>query len=354
MRDLKYIFKKIIIFTSVAILVYLFKLTFTHAQVIECGGTIKLNNQTLSNTSTTTVSANNNLTLSFTNLWVRDSQPTVEQNHYYTDIELLDNSGWSDWTTTSGGYLINAYDLGYKATGLFSGQKDGVVRFRIIWTANAYGMVAENVVQFSRNDTGYHYAGSIPYTAGMRIRSITCGYGSDMPVDTDYDREQLKALQSINSNLNNVTNAVNNSTTQITGAIGTAINAYAQNTQRLLDAMKEEFSDNDANEMKSWLGDFDSDTYGLTDIITIPLSTIESIATTTCSQPLHLPIPFLNNKYLDLPCMTPIYQSTFGSVFTIYQTVTTALIGYWVIVRIFALVKGMKDPDDDKIEVVDL
>jgi hypothetical protein len=52
--------------------------------------------------------------------------------------------------------------------------------------------------------------------------------------------------------------------------------------------------------------------------------------------------------------MTAIYNKHFGSIFTLYQTITTGFIAYWVAVRIFALIKGFKDPEDDKIEVMDL
>lgn len=123
-------------------------------------------------------------------------------------------------------------------------------------------------------------------------------------------------------------------------------------SQQQLAEAQAEVSDNDTDAMQEWLEDFTSDTYGLTSIITAPLETISSLTNKTCS-PLNLPIPYVNET-LTLPCMSTIYSNTFGSAFTMYQTITTALIGYWCVVRMFAIVKGMKDPNDDKIEVVDL
>ena len=98
--------------------------------------------------------------------------------------------------------------------------------------------------------------------------------------------------------------------------------------------------------------DFEDNDFGLSDIITLPLNFIESLTSNTC-VPLTLPLPFVNQN-LSLPCMSEIYSQYFGAFFSIYQAVTTGLIGYWVAVRIFGLVKGFKDPEDDKIEVMDL
>lgn len=109
-------------------------------------------------------------------------------------------------------------------------------------------------------------------------------------------------------------------------------------------------STNKANEFFSG---FTTDTFGLTSIITAPLELIGSITSSTCS-PLGLKVPFVENKNLNLPCMSSIYQQHFGSFLTIYQTITFGIIAYWVCVRIFALVKDFKNPDTDKVEVLDL
>lgn len=109
-------------------------------------------------------------------------------------------------------------------------------------------------------------------------------------------------------------------------------------------------STNKANEFFSG---FTTDTFGLTSIITAPLELIASITSSTCS-PLGLKVPFVENKNLNLPCMSSIYQQHFGSFLTIYQTITFGIIAYWVCVRIFALVKDFKNPDTDKVEVLDL
>lgn len=107
------------------------------------------------------------------------------------------------------------------------------------------------------------------------------------------------------------------------------------------------------NNFSNFFNGFSTDTFGLTSIITAPLNLIKSITSKTCT-PLVLQVPFLNNQTINLPCLTPIYQEFFGSFLTVYQTITFGIIAYWVCVRIFALVKDFKNPDSDRIEVLDL
>ena len=98
--------------------------------------------------------------------------------------------------------------------------------------------------------------------------------------------------------------------------------------------------------------DFSSNTFGLTSIITAPLSLIQSLSSTSCT-PLNLPLPFVGGT-LTLPCMYDFYSNTFGILFTLYQTITFGIVAYWVMVRIFNMIKDFKNPDHDEIEVVDL
>lgn len=101
-----------------------------------------------------------------------------------------------------------------------------------------------------------------------------------------------------------------------------------------------------------FFNDFTTDTHGLTAIITSPLSLISSITSSSCS-PLVIPLPYVD-KDLTLPCMGAIYSNYFGSFLSIYQIITFGIVAYWVLVRLFNLVKDFKNPDHDEIEVLDL
>lgn len=129
------------------------------------------------------------------------------------------------------------------------------------------------------------------------------------------------------------------------------------NTQQIIDSqnqIKDSITDSnvDSSGFDSFFSGFTTDTYGLTSIITSPLNLIGSITSSTCT-PLGLPLPYVD-KELKLPCMSEIYEEYFGSFLTIYQTITFGFTAYWVIVRIFNLVKDFKNPEHDEIEVLDL
>lgn len=133
-------------------------------------------------------------------------------------------------------------------------------------------------------------------------------------------------------------------------------NDKLDDTNNKLNDLKDNITNSDSsnakNDANNFFSNFQTDTFGLTSIITAPLNLISSLTSKTCS-PLNLPLPFIN-KNLPLPCLSTIYSEYFGSFLTIYQTITFGIVAYWVCVRIFNLVKDFKNPDHDEIEVMDL
>lgn len=90
----------------------------------------------------------------------------------------------------------------------------------------------------------------------------------------------------------------------------------------------------------------------VTSIISAPLAVIGNLTTATCS-PLNLPLPFVN-KNLQLPCFRPLLVNQFPEFFVLFDLVTTGVISYYVVLGIFKILKNTKDPDNDKIEVMDI
>lgn len=116
--------------------------------------------------------------------------------------------------------------------------------------------------------------------------------------------------------------------------------------------LKDDSTDDAKSEGSSFFEGFESDDFGLSDIVTMPLKFIQGLSSSVCYS-LNLPLPFVNTN-VTLPCMTSIYSKYFGSFLSIYQTITTGIISYWVCVNIFRMVKNFKNPDNDEIEVMDL
>lgn len=135
-----------------------------------------------------------------------------------------------------------------------------------------------------------------------------------------------------------------------------ALNDQLQDTNQSIQELNDTISDDtiDTTSSDSFFSNFNNNTHGLTGIVTLPLTTIQNLNNASCS-PLSLTIPFISsNNSLQLPCLTPIYQSNFGNFFTLYQTIIFGFVSYYVCINIFRMVKDFKDPNKDKIEVMDL
>lgn len=156
---------------------------------------------------------------------------------------------------------------------------------------------------------------------------------------------------------------VNVDTSGTTNAINNQINNDNQNTQSIINSQNNTTNAvNDVNDTlnddnvssstgSSFFNDFQSDSHGLSGIVTAPLRLIQSLSSSTCSS-LVLPLPFVSEN-ATLPCMSIIYNQ-FPTFYSLWQLITTGLIAYWVLIKIFGHVKGMQNPTDDRIEVFNL
>lgn len=145
-----------------------------------------------------------------------------------------------------------------------------------------------------------------------------------------------------------ISGAINNQTEEITKG--------QQETNQQLGDLNNNLTNSDTTDANSsannFFSGFESNDYGLTSIVTAPLNFIKSITSSTCT-PLGFQAPFVNQR-VELPCMKAIYEEHFGSFLTLYQTITFGIVAYWVCINTLATVRGFKDPDSDRIEVLDL
>lgn len=153
----------------------------------------------------------------------------------------------------------------------------------------------------------------------------------------------------INTQINNSIGTLNEST----NLVNESVNKTNDSVNRVNETLRSDDTTGAESEAQGFFDDFETeDQGGLSSIITAPLSLIENLDSNTC-QPLTLNIPFINQSF-QLPCLTPIYEENFGTFLTIYQSVITGFVAYWVCIRIYSMIKAFKDPEDDKIEVIDL
>lgn len=154
-------------------------------------------------------------------------------------------------------------------------------------------------------------------------------------------------------NVPDTTTNDNRNTQAIVGSVEdveTAVNGVKDSVDDLNDTLN---NDNvNSNTGKNFFDNFSANNHGLSGIITAPLRLINSLSSSTCS-PLQIPLPFVDND-VNLPCMSSIYSTYFPTFLTLYRLITNGLIGYWVLIKIFGHIKGLQNPEDDRIEVFDL
>lgn len=153
--------------------------------------------------------------------------------------------------------------------------------------------------------------------------------------------------------------AVQESTTNAMFELNQSMKEQTEETKKNTEETKkqtETIKDSDTSEAgdsaNSFFGDFKSDDYGLSDIVTMPLSFINGLSSGECNS-LILPMPFVEQN-VELPCMTSIYNKYFKSFLQLYQIITTGFIAYWICINIFRMVQNFKNPDNDEVEVLDL
>lgn len=246
------------------------------------------------------------------------------------------SSGWSD-----NDYVKDVMFTGYNGIkcNVYGGGKGYLVQATykvLIWKMGPADFRINNVITTN-------------VTAPNSISYIGIEYGKQpFPRYNEYDTlisQNTQIIQLLSRQNNNDVVAKINETNQKL----TETNQKLEETNKTL---KDDDTSESTSEATEFFEGFDTDTHGLTSIITAPLELIGNIAGSTCS-PLPLTLPFVNKSF-SLPCMDSIYKKHFGSFLTIYQTITFGIVAYWVCVRIFALVKDFKNPEHDEIEVMDL
>lgn len=157
----------------------------------------------------------------------------------------------------------------------------------------------------------------------------------------------------IGSLFSNTTTAINNQSAQQHSDSQAEQNAINDNTQAVND-LNNTISDSNVsgNGADDFFNNFQDNDHGLSSVITAPLNFIRSLASSSCSS-ISLTIPYVDTQF-NLPCMSTIYRQNFGSLFTLYQTITFGIVAYYVCIKIYGIVKGFKNPDNDRIEVLEL
>lgn len=285
-----------------------------------------------------------------------ESNSTSSANFFYVDL-CTNGAEPTLWITSNSLGTMAPSTKWYKVNQSCNvyGESGNVYR-QIIFITSSYQGSACSVdsltLKCSLNESQASLFSNTYYNVYMRI--LHMGITEDIPL-TDLILDEQTTQTSI---LNDILSSIK-SDSSINQQIKENIEKQLEEQKKQLEEQKktnETLKDDNIDKAQDSAGgffnDFTTDTHGLTAVITAPLSLIESITSSVCS-PLVIPLPYVD-KDLTLPCMSNIYSNYFGSFLSIYQIITFGIVAYWVLVRIFNLVKDFKNPDHDEIEVLDL
>lgn len=121
--------------------------------------------------------------------------------------------------------------------------------------------------------------------------------------------------------------------------------------QENTDTMKDTDTSKSESQANDFFKNFQSSDHGLSGIITAPLTAIKKL-TQSCVS-LSLPLPN-NVGNIELPCMQTLYSQYVPTILSLWHVVVYGLVAYWIYKDIFRIVNNIKNPNDDKVEVLDL
>lgn len=151
-----------------------------------------------------------------------------------------------------------------------------------------------------------------------------------------------------NQNTQNIINNQNNNTQSIVDS-QQDINNSIKDTN---DTIKDDNVDSSTSQGSSFFNDFDSGNFGsLTDIVSLPLDYISHL-NDSCTS---FVIPAGNLGNITIPCLSSIWSKTaFANVINTASVLINGFICYKLLLNLFYFFKDLKDPDNDKVEVMDL
>lgn len=270
----------------------------------------------------------------------------------------------------------NAYSIQfYMCTNFgFTGDREKMKFVLNGSSSNAYDSL-DSTSRYSYQNTNISYLSDMPSSNTPTGSYTDCILASSIVVPTDdlqwfnwelynkginFDNARFYifglSINDLGISSNEIENIVNNSgfaTASSVEEVKTATDEIKQEAKKTNDTLNDDDTTGASNNANSFFNDFEENNHGLSGVISAPLNYIKSLLTSTCT-PIELPVPFIENQKVILPCMISIYEDTFGTFFTIYQTIVTGLVTYWVCIKIYFMVKGFQNPESDKVEVVDL
>lgn len=178
---------------------------------------------------------------------------------------------------------------------------------------------------------------------------------SDVNVNVDNSSSNSNRDQNfgnlITDNRNNTNSIIKNNDDNTNKIVG-SVDKNTEENKKTNDILNNTDTTDAHNKGSNFFKNYNENSHGLSGIITAPLKFLQSLTGAKCT-PLKFQLPFVHDE-VQLQCMKSIYKTHFGVFYTLWQTITTGLIAYTVCLNFYKKIRDLQNPNNDKIEVLNL
>lgn len=295
------------------------------------------------------------------------STPGLSQQVSNTSTSIQYDIGRGNWANWGSGYFYYSFSLVKK-----SDVATDYVVFPSFATAYSGGheFICEigsvSVNNSTRN--GQTYSAKCPMTSygdgvvRLRVRLFDYGVHPNNPIYEIHINGLITFEKASSSQVNVDMSSVTQQQQQTNQYLKDQITDIQNNTKTIEKSNKkledinnkltDDNVDSSTNKGSSFFNNFDSGDEGsLTDIVSLPLDFVQHL-NDTC-QPFTIPTGKLGN--ITIPCLSSIWSGTsFAGIINTASLIINGIICYKLLTSLFLFFKELKDPDDDKVEVMNL
>lgn len=135
------------------------------------------------------------------------------------------------------------------------------------------------------------------------------------------------------------------------GNVQQAVNEVKEETKKTNDTLNDDDTTEADGKISGFFNDFNDNSHGLTAIITAPLNAVNSMLTTTCTAPTAI----YKGTSFSFPCGSILWQKEGAEALkTFINLIYGGLICYGILKSLFKDVNDLKNPDNDRVDVMDL
>lgn len=135
------------------------------------------------------------------------------------------------------------------------------------------------------------------------------------------------------------------------GNVKQAVDEVKEETKKTNDTLNDDDTTEADSKISGFFDDFNDNSHGLSSIVTAPLNAVNAMLTTTCTAPTAT----YKDSTFSFPCGSILWNQEGASALkTFINLIYGGLICYGIVKSLFKDVNDLKNPENDKVEVMNL